>query len=105
MPTTTFITVVNRRNEPFVAPYALGVVHHNADAAVEIRVEERECFVAELDPLWRGCRMPSFTCSSAGGRFADTMPNAARFLETPEARADYTYGGGALRRGPATCRG
>jgi hypothetical protein len=96
IPTTTFFTAVNRPYEPFVAPYALGVLHYNADAAVEVCVQEPERFALGYAPALAVLTdaFPDRLLIRRGD-FADIVPNAVRFLETPELQADYTYIGDA----------
>lgn len=87
----TVFTVADRRYEPFVLPYAASVLSHNADAVVEVVVEQPRRFMAEnadaleiLDASFPGGLVLT------RGVFAE-KPHSLRFLLTPTVRSEYVY--------------
>jgi len=89
---TTIFSACNRNYEAFIVPYAAAALHHNADVAVEICVEDPARFRQEnqgsAEVLDRA--FPDRWLVRTGN-FSGTIPNSVRFLEQPQLRADYTY--------------
>lgn len=88
----TVFTAVNRRYEPFVAPYIASVVVHNRDTTVEVCVEDPALFradnhraMATLEEHFPGRAL------IRGGDFSRAKANSIRFIETPESVSEYVY--------------
>src|SRR5829696_4441298 len=90
--TTTFFTAANTLYEPFVIPYAVTALHHNADAAVEICVEDPARFkTANASALDVIARYFPDRFLVRGGCFRGIRGASPRFLETPLLESEYTY--------------
>jgi hypothetical protein len=90
--TTTYFTACNTPYWPFVLPYAVSALHHDAKAVVEICVENPDRFqtvyAAGIDVIER--HFPD-RFLLRGAKFKDILPNSVRFVETPTLVSDYTY--------------
>lgn len=88
----TVFTVANATYEPFVLPYIASVLHHNADAYVEIALDDPEKFrvtnsaaLGLLEEAHAGCFGLRKSATGLG-------PHATqRFLMTPEHRSPFVY--------------
>jgi len=90
---TTFFTACNRAYEPFVIPYALSVLHHNNDAAVEVCVEDPTRFADENEQALAilASAYPDRLLVRGGTYFGRVRPGSVRFVEEPILQAEFTY--------------
>jgi hypothetical protein len=89
---TTFFTAATKNYELFVLPYITSVLAHNADACVEICLEDPEAYSrnhgAALEHLNEHFPL---RWHLRAANFAQIIPNSVRFIETPERMSEFTY--------------
>lgn len=91
MTDTTFFTAANAAYEPFVLPYIAGVLAHNANAFVEVCVEDPAGFGQRNRPALERLRGDFGTAFELREADFSVPPNHVRFMEEPRHRAPYTY--------------
>ncbi len=93
-----FFTCCNRRYEHFAPLYAFSILHHNADALVEIGVESRSEFLDYcgselsfiLDLYGRdSVHVREVAWETQSGK--RILPHRVRFMNAPEREARYVY--------------
>ena len=93
MSRTTFFTVADRRYELFVVPYIASVLTHNADARVEICLEDADSFSSrnehQLEILADAFGEDRFLLRDT--TTTGVPPNSVRFLEEPRVITEFTY--------------
>lgn len=93
MSRTTFFTAADRRYEMFVLPYIASSLAHNADARVEVCLQDVGAFRSRNERALRilGECFGEDRILLRGAHWTGIPPNTVRFLETPEEITEFTY--------------
>lgn len=90
---TTFFTAADRRYEMFVLPYITSALAHNADARVEVCLQDASAFRSRSERALSilGQYFGEDRILLRGARWTGIPPNTVRFLETPKETTEFTY--------------
>ena len=93
MSRTTFFTAADRRYEMFVLPYIVSTLAHNADARVEVCLQDVNAFRSRNERALHilGEYFGEDRTLLRSTRWTGIPPNSVRFLETPKKITEFTY--------------
>ena len=93
MSRTTFFTAADRRYEMFVLPYIVSTLAHNADARVEVCLQDVSAFRSRSERALHilGEYFGEDRILLRSARWTGIPPNSVRFLETPKKITEFTY--------------